>query len=73
MAKELPKRSEVNEAFTWKLEDMYPSVDAWEADVQKARELTKELAAMAGQITASAENLFTALEKNAELMQIISL
>ncbi len=73
MAKELPKRSEVNEAFTWKLEDMYASIDAWEADVKKARELTKEISAMAGRITASAENLFTALEKNAALMQIISL
>ena len=39
MAKELPKRSEVKEEFTWKLEDMYPSLDAWEADVKKARDL----------------------------------
>jgi len=73
MAKELPKRSEVKEEFTWKLEDMYPSLDAWEADVQKAQALAKELASMAGQITASPENLLTALEKNAKLMQIISL
>lgn len=73
MAKELPKRSEVSEAFTWKLEDMYPSIEAWEADVKKAQALSKELAAMAGSVTASVENLFTALEKNAQLMQILSL
>jgi len=73
MAKELPKRSEVKEEFTWKLEDMYPSLEAWENDVKKAQELAKELATMAGQVTASAENLFTALERNAKLMQVISL
>ncbi len=39
MAKELLKRSEVKEEFTWKLEDMYPDLSAWEADVQKAKEL----------------------------------
>jgi oligoendopeptidase F len=73
MAKELPKRSEVNEAFTWKLEDMYENVDAWETDVKKAQALAKELAAMEGTLLESPENLFTALEKESELMQILDL
>lgn len=73
MAKELPKRSEVNEAFTWKLEDMYENVDAWEADVKKAQALAKELAAMEGTLLECPENLFTALEKESELMQILDL
>ncbi len=73
MARELPKRNEVKEEFTWNLADMYTDVAAWEADVKKAQELTKELTAMKGEITASAESLYTALEKNARLMQIIAL
>ena len=73
MAKELPKRSEVQEIYTWNLQDMYPTLDAWEADVKKAQELAKELAAFEGNVTASADTLFNCLEKNAELMQLLSL
>ena len=32
MAKELPKRSEVKEEFTWKIEDVFPDIAAWEAE-----------------------------------------
>ena len=73
MAKELPKRSEVDVAFTWKLEDMYETVDAWEADVKKAQALAKELAAMEGTLLSSPQNLFEALEKESELMQVLDL
>ena len=73
MAKELPKRSEVPEIFTWNLQDMYPTLDAWEADVAKAQKLAKELTTFEGKVTANAETLFSCLEKNAELMQLLSL
>ncbi len=30
----LPERSEIDEKYLWKLEDIYPSADAWEADYE---------------------------------------
>ena len=41
MAKELLKRSEVNEAFTWNLSDMYDSKDSWEKALAEAERLTE--------------------------------
>ena len=34
MAKELLKRSEVKEEFTWNLKDMYASDEAWEEELK---------------------------------------
>ncbi len=72
MARELPKRSEVREEFTWNVKDMYENHDAWEAELVKIRELGKELAKMEGKVTASAENLLSTLEQETALDMIIS-
>jgi oligoendopeptidase F len=34
MSLALPKRSELDKKYTWDLEHIYPSIEAWEADVQ---------------------------------------
>ena len=57
MAKELLKRSEVKEEYTWNLKDMYPSVDAWKEDLKALAGLMEEIASMEGKAAASAENL----------------
>lgn len=57
MARELKKRSEIPEEFTWKLSDMYESVQDWEKELEEACQLTDQLAAFEGKIGASAENL----------------
>lgn len=72
MAKELPKRSEVKEEFTWNLADMYADLSLWEADVQKIQVLAKELANQEGKVTAGAESLLYTLDKYSELMQIVN-
>ena len=46
MAKELLKRSEVKEEYTWNLKDMYPSVDAWKEDLKALAGLMEEIASM---------------------------
>ena len=73
MAKELLKRSEVKEEFTWKLSDMYADIDAWERDVEKMQEMAAKLAEMEGKVTASAANLFSTLEQDVALDRVISL
>ncbi len=69
MAKELLKRSEVKEEFTWNLADMYPTQEAWEADVKESQALAAELAKEEGRLTSSAEELYQALEKMSLLDQ----
>jgi len=73
MAKELRKRNEVKEEFTWRLEDMYSNLSAWEADVQKAKELTAELTTLKGRLTSDASTLYHALKQYEKLMQILDL
>lgn len=73
MAKELPKRSEVKEEYTWNLSDMYASKEAWERELDEVKALTGELAAMEGAVTASAENLYRVLELNAQIGQKLDL
>ncbi len=73
MAKELLKRSEVKEEFTWKISDMYTDVAAWEADVQKLQEMATDLAKLEGIVCESAYSLLAALEQNEKLERIADL
>lgn len=70
MAKELPKRSEVKEEYTWNLADMYADIPAWEADVTKIQEMTKELAKLEGMVCESAYSLLATLEQNSDIERI---
>ena len=59
MAKELPKRSEVRVEDTWKVEDIYPSLKEWEADLEKVEKMADELAGYEGKLN-TAENVYIA-------------
>ena len=48
MEKALPKRAEVPEELTWRLEDICADEAAWEQQLNKALELADEMAAMEG-------------------------
>lgn len=73
MAKELPKRSEVRQEDTWRVEDIYASLDAWKADLEKVRELSERLHALQGKAGESAESLYQALFLDDEISRIGSL
>lgn len=73
MAKELLKRSEVNEAFTWDLSDMYASQADWEAALAQADEITANIIGYEGKVTASAANLLQVLSLQAEAEQRLDL
>lgn len=69
MAKELPKRSEVKRGDTWALEDMYPTVEDWDAAVKKAQELAKAAENQKPVLTASAKELLKTLNLYQECVQ----
>ncbi len=61
MAKELLKRSEVNEEFTWDLTALYPDNTAWEAAMAEIQEMASDLAKMEGHIADSPQTLLSYL------------
>jgi oligoendopeptidase F len=47
----LPKRTEVPAEQQWKLEDLFPSQEAWNAEYEKVRQLTGKAAEFQGKLT----------------------
>ena len=70
MAKELPKRSEVKVEDTWKVEDIYPTLADWEADLEKVTGLADELAGFEGKLN-TAENVYAASKLEEEIYYIM--
>ena len=62
MASELLKRSEVKEADTWNVKDMYPTTEAWENELKVITEIVDKIASYEGSVAATAENLLAVLE-----------
>ena len=58
----LPKREEVKEELTWRLEDIYPDEALWEADLQEAKELADKVREFEGRLSESAGCLYQALK-----------
>jgi oligoendopeptidase F len=70
-AKKLPKRHEVPENMKWRLEDIYPSVEAWEQDYQWIKETLPKVDAIRGTLGQSAEKLQEGLDTYARLSEIL--
>jgi oligoendopeptidase F len=49
-------RNEIPEKYKWDFSLIYPSWEAWEADLQRCEELTDEIAALKGTLAESSEN-----------------
>ena len=62
MAEKILKRCEVPLEMTWRLEDIYPDTEAWEAEVKKAGELAEEIAAYEGRVTESPATLLQVMD-----------
>lgn len=58
----LPKRDEIEAAYKWKLEDIYPDDGAWEEDYRKVRDLSTKLADFKGRLSESPERLMDCLK-----------
>lgn len=68
----IPKRSEVDPAFTWALEDIYPTDDAWRADLEKLLTLSKTLASYKGRLGESGQTLFGFMQLTDEISVLCS-
>jgi oligoendopeptidase F len=55
------ERKDVPEKYKWNLADLYPTVEAWQADVDKLNKEVEKLADFKGTLGESSENLYTAL------------
>ncbi|MBR3470912.1 MAG: oligoendopeptidase F [Lachnospiraceae bacterium] len=73
MAKELLKREDVAIENTWKVEDMYATVQDWEKDLEEIAALVDQVAALEGKLSESAANLLKCLELDAACGQKLEL
>lgn len=56
-------RNEIPEMYKWKLEHVYASRSAWEADVKKAEEMAGVIASYQGKLASSAQEMKRALDE----------
>lgn len=70
--KKLPTRSEIKVEDTWRLEDIFPTDDAWEKEFQDVKELVPGVTAYQGKLADSANVLYDALQKQDQLLERIS-
>lgn len=69
MAKELPKRSELELKDTWNLEDLYKSVEEWDSTVNEINEKAEELKKFEGHVGECGETLKKALDLLMDILQ----
>lgn len=68
----VPRRSELPAEHTWDLTLIYPDEHAWEADVARLESMLPAVAALQGQVGASAANLLRALQLQDEIGVLVS-
>ena len=68
----IPQRSDIEKQYTWNLNDIYPSDDAWEKAFNKAAELVGSAPGRyAGKLAKSPEIMWEAFEARTELMRTL--
>lgn len=65
--KKIPERSEVCEKDRWAINDIYATDELWQQDLEKAKEITKELASYSGKISTSPKELLAYLKLTEEV------
>jgi len=63
----LPSRADIAPEFTWDLESIYPSTEAWETDFRALEARLPELAGFEGRLGASARDLLAGLKLRDDL------
>ncbi|MCZ6701482.1 MAG: hypothetical protein O6940_00405 [Ignavibacteria bacterium] len=65
------EREDVPEKYKWNLADIYPIVDAWQADVDMLNADVEKLAEFKGMLGESSESLFNALRVSNDLVKTL--
>ncbi|MDX6766348.1 MAG: oligoendopeptidase F [Candidatus Methylacidiphilales bacterium] len=66
-AKKVPLRSEIPASDTWNLDHLYPSIDTWEADLQRYQSLYPKYTEFKDTLARSATHLLNCLEFDKQL------
>lgn len=67
MGKMVASRSEIDNIFKWKVEDIYESDSLWEEDYRRAEALAKESCSYKGKVGESADNLANVLKESDDM------
>ncbi|UOQ86508.1 oligoendopeptidase F [Gracilibacillus salinarum] len=70
--KSLPKRDEIPEELTWKLEDIYANDDEWDKEWQAVKELLPKFQDYQGTLDEKASNVFELLQLQDEVSDRLS-
>ena len=65
--KKEPKREEIRQEDKWDLESMYPSIEEWNKDYEKAQVIEEELLKYKGHLLDDAKTLYNYLKDSDEL------
>lgn len=65
--KKIPERSEICEKDKWAINDIYATDELWQEDMEKAKNITKELAAFSGKLSSSPQELLAYLKLTEEV------
>ena len=63
----LPSREEIEDKYKWNLNDIYESVEGWEADFKWIQDNLERYKSFAGKIAESSENLLACLKFDDEV------
>lgn len=66
----LIQRSDIEEQYKWKTEDIYPSLEAWEKDFKKVRELSQQFDKFVGHLGDSADTMLKCFQLREEITTI---
>lgn len=70
-ASKLPARSEIPAESRWKLEDIYPSDEAWQNDFDKLKPLAAQISSYQGKLDQSADTLFECLSLREDRKSVV--
>ena len=69
--KALPNRADIDPAYKWKLEDIYPDNEQWEKDFLRLKALSADCVKYKGRLGSDAKTLLEALNSGQEIYQLI--
>ena len=68
---DIPKRSEVDPVYQWRLSDIYADTAAWESDFKKAQALIQDMESCKGTLSGGGSNVLKALRTYADLNRVV--
>ncbi len=71
MSNRIPQRQDIPNEYKWKLEDLYPTDNAWEADYKKAQAAAQKMASYKGKLRNSANTLLEYMQYDDEITVLL--